>query len=154
VQASEVRYHAYIRHSVKRYTKFVLVGLSNATVDLVVLNALMLLTPRATARELLIYNTVAVICAIANSYFWNCRWTFADSSNGSLRQRVSFFIQALVNLGLNDAIVVLLATYLVFSKSIPVFVSSNVAKGLAMFLSSSISYLLMRLFVFRPVHMS
>ena len=150
MQASEIRYSAMILHTVKRYTKFLLVGASNAAVDLLVLNGLILMTPKATTSRLLIYNTIAVICAILNSYIWNRRWTFADSSDGSLRERILFLMQAVVNLVLNDVIVVVLATYLVFSKSVPVFVSSNIAKGLAMFLSSSLSYLLMRVFVFRP----
>ncbi|QQE80752.1 GtrA family protein [Alicyclobacillus sp. SO9] len=144
-----MQYTGVFRHSIKRYTKFLLVGAANAFVDLLVLNVLMLLTPNATAVEILVYNTIAVMCAIANSYFWNRRWTFADTTDGSVRERLLFFFQALINIGLNDVIVVLLSTYLIFSKSVPVFVSSNAAKGLAMFLSSSVSYLFMRLFVFR-----
>lgn len=134
---------------VKRYTKFIVVGAMNAIVDLAVLNGLLLLSPAKSTLLLFIYNTVAVVLAIANSYFWNRRWTFADSSDGSVRERSMFLVQAMLNLAINDVIVVWLSSYLVFSRSIPFFISSNASKGLAMFLSSSISYVFMRLLVFR-----
>ena len=140
-----------VAHSVKRYTKFVLVGLSNALVDLAVLNLLMVLIPDHRPRVLVMENTVAVAFAIVNSYILNRRWTFADSSNGSPLERTLFFFQALLNIGLNDWILGWCTTYLVFSRNIPLFVSSNASKAVAMFLSSSVSYVFMRFVVFRSV---
>lgn len=125
-------------------------GTANAVVDLLVLNGLIKLTSSHTEQALFICNTIAVTAAIANSYVWNRWWTFSDVSNGSRREKWLFILQAIVNILLNDAIVVLCSSYLVFSRSLPIFVSSNVAKGLAMLLSSSASYLLLRLFVFNP----
>jgi putative flippase GtrA len=138
-----------VRRSMKRYTKFLTVGMLNAFVDLVVLNGLLVVSPTTVGRTLMWYNTVAVVCAIINSYVWNRRWTFADKADGSRREQVWFFVQALLNLALNDLIVVWLSTYLIFSHSVPLFVSSNAAKALAMLLSSSMSYAFMRIFVFR-----
>ncbi|WDM02778.1 GtrA family protein [Alicyclobacillus cycloheptanicus] len=138
-----------IRHTFKRYTKFLIVGGANAVVDLVVLNALILIAPTRHAATLSIYNTVAVICAILNSYVWNRRWTFADASEGTRREKVLFVVQAVVNIIVNDIVVVWLSEYLVFSRSVPLFVSSNASKALAMLISSSFSYVCMRAFVFR-----
>lgn len=138
-----------VRRSAKRYTKFLVVGVLNALVDLIVLNGLLMVAPTTNGSMLMWYNTVAVLCAILNSYIWNRRWTFADKADGSVREQVWFFVQAMLNLALNDLIVVWLSTYLIFNHSIPLFISSNAAKGLAMLLSSSMSYVLMRLFVFR-----
>lgn len=140
-----------VARSIKRYTKFVLVGVSNAVVDLAVLNLLMVLIPDHRARVLVMENTVAVACAIVNSYVLNRRWTFVDSSDGSVVERILFFFQALLNIGLNDWILAWCTTYLVFSRNIPVFVSSNASKAVAMFLSSSVSYVFMRFVVFRGV---
>jgi putative flippase GtrA len=140
-----------VARSIKRYTKFVLVGVSNAVVDLAVLNLLMVLIPDHRARVLVMENTVAVACAIVNSYVLNRRWTFVDSSDGSVVERIWFFFQALLNIGLNDWILAWCTTYLVFSRNIPVFVSSNASKAVAMFLSSSVSYVFMRFVVFRGV---
>lgn len=137
------------RRSVKRYTKFLMVGVLNAVVDLAVLNGLLAIDPTTKAHMLVLYNTIAVICAIINSYVWNRRWTFADRASGNFREQCWFFVQALLNLFLNDLIVVWLSTYLIFSHSVPLFISSNAAKALAMLLSSSMSYAFMRVFVFR-----
>ncbi|MCL6444095.1 MAG: GtrA family protein [Alicyclobacillus sp.] len=125
------------------------VGLANAAVDLLVLNGLLLMHVTRSPWLLSLYNTVAVICAILNSYIWNRRWTFADTSDGSMRERFAFVVQAVLNIVLNDVILVWLSSYLVFAKSVPLFISSNAAKGLAMFLASSVSFIMMRLFVFR-----
>lgn len=138
-------------HSIKRYTKFALVGVMNAFVDLAVLNLLMIIIPNHSGRVLVMENTVAVACAIVNSYMLNRRWTFADSTDGSVLERVLFIMQALLNIALNDWILGWCATYLIFSRNVPVFVSSNASKALAMFLSSTLSYLFMRYVVFHKV---
>ncbi|MCL6453015.1 MAG: GtrA family protein [Alicyclobacillus sp.] len=135
--------------TVKRYTKFLLVGGANAVVDLTVLNALLLLIPDHSALMLTVDNTIAVSCAILNSYILNRRWTFSDRTTGSARERGLFFLQAVLNVVLNDVILAVCAPYLVFSRDVPLFVSSNVSKALAMLVSSSISYLLLRFLVFR-----
>lgn len=133
----------------RRYTKFLLVGLSNAVVDLVVLNLLLILYPTRSDFWLSTYNTVGVAFAILNSYIWNRYWTFSDVSQGSRSERIKFILQALLNIGLNDVIWVWAAQYLTLDRSLPFFVSSNLAKGAAMFVSSSITYTILRLFVFR-----
>ncbi|MCF8567105.1 GtrA family protein [Alicyclobacillus tolerans] len=138
------------RRPVLRYIKFLVVGFSNAAVDLLVLNGLLIFFPTRSALVLSSYNTVAVVFAIINSYWWNSRWTFADTANRSKRQIAGFWLQAIVNIVLNDLITVWLSMYLIFAKSIPLFVSSNAAKAIAMFLSSSLSYLMMRWMVFQP----
>lgn len=146
---SETVMTAGVKHTLKRYTKFVVVGTSNALVDLAVLNLFMLLIPNHTSIVLVAENTVAVTCAIVNSYVLNRHWTFADASDGSRREFWMFVGQGVVNIALNDWILALCASYLVFSRDIPIFVSNNASKALAMFLSSSMSYFLMKGIVFR-----
>ncbi|KPV43947.1 GtrA family protein [Alicyclobacillus ferrooxydans] len=133
---------------VHRYTRFLVIGFLNAFIDLLILNVLLLLSPK-DAFHIFVDNTIAVICAITNSYFLNRRFTFRDVASKDAGETARFFVQAFLNLVLNDVIAVFLSTYLIFSKSIPVFVSSNISKGLAMFISSSMSYFLMRYMVFR-----
>lgn len=125
-----------------------MIGFLNAFIDLLILNVLLLLSPK-DAFHIFVDNTIAVICAITNSYFLNRRFTFRDVASKDAGETARFFVQAFLNLVLNDVIAVFLSTYLIFSKSIPVFVSSNISKGLAMFISSSMSYFLMRYMVFR-----
>lgn len=139
------------RHSAKRYTKFVLVGICNAVVDLAVLNFLMLVIHDHSSFALVVDNSVAVSCAILNSYALNRKWTFADRTDGSPREGVLFLAQAVLNIGLNDWILAWCASYLVFSRDVPIFISSNISKALAMFLSSTVSYFFMRWIVFRGI---
>ena len=142
------QFRMWMKRDFSRYGKFLIVGTSNAAVDLLVLNAFVLLLPTTSSLLLFIYNTVAVACAIANSYIWNRRWTFADSARGGQRERMLFWLQGLFNMAVNDAVVVGMSRYLVLTHDLPLIVGGNLAKGLAMFISSSISYVFMRVFVF------
>ena len=138
-----------VAHSVQRYTRFVLVGVSNAVVDLFVLNMLLFLLPSRNTLEVTLYNSLAVGAAIVNSYAWNRQWTFADRSTGSSREKWLFVLQAAVNVAVNDVTLVgLTSSFDAWGAGHSLLVS-NAAKGVAMFLSSSVSYLLMRFFVFK-----
>ena len=134
---------------VRRYFKFLLVGVMNAAVDLGVLNVLLLAFPTRSPLMLMAYNTLGVLAAICNSYLWNRFWTFGDIATGSRREKMKFAIQSLINLVLNDAILVGANDYLVTHRGLPYMLGSNIAKGGAMFVSSSVSYVFMRMFVFR-----
>jgi putative flippase GtrA len=140
-----------MRHTItlRRYGFFLLIGMMNAVVDIAVLDGFIWLLPSKTPVALLVYNTIAVIAAITNSYFWNRRVTFRDMSTGSRREHLLFLLQAAINLCLNDVIVVAVSSYFVFSKSVPFFISSNAAKAFAMVASSAVSFLCMRFFVFQ-----
>jgi putative flippase GtrA len=149
VRATEYGQSVVLIHHAKRYTKFLMVGAANAIVDLVVLNGLFLLHPTNAKGLLAAYNTVAVLAAIVNSYVLNRRFTFRDKSTGSLREGLMFAVQALVNIVVNDLVVVWLSTYLAHVKNIPILVSGNLAKAIAMMVASSVSFVLMKFVVFR-----
>lgn len=140
-----------VSHAVRRYTVFLMVGAMNAAVDILVFNLILWFAPTRTNWALSLYNSVAVIAAIVNSYVWNRKITFRDTATGAKREKFWFIGQALLNLCLNDAIVVWISSYLIFNKSVPFFISSNAAKGVAMMLSSAVSYFCMRYLVFRRV---
>ena len=133
----------------KSYFKFLSVGVINAAVDLIILNVLLLISPSKNSFDILLCNTIAVMCAILCSYGLNRFWTFLDRANGGLKESVLFIIQAFINLVLNDTITVLFSLFLIFNKKIPIFVSSNLSKGLAMLISSSCSYFFMKCIVFK-----
>ncbi|RIV24230.1 GtrA family protein [Alicyclobacillaceae bacterium I2511] len=135
----------------RRYVKFLVVGGINVVLDVGIFNLFLWLLPTRTAWALTIYNTIAVVIAILNGYVWNRRWTFRDLSTGSSRERWLYLIQAGLNLALNDLIVVWVSTYLRFAKSVPYFISSNAGKGAAMLLSSLMSFVIIRLVVYRNV---
>ena len=84
--------------------KFGLIGVSNTVVDLIVCRALQALFGTFSATPILTYYLPKVIgyaCGIANSYFWNSRWTFREERRRDAREIVSFLIVNLVTLGLS-----------------------------------------------------
>ncbi len=136
----------------RRFGKFLAVGASNAVVDLGVFNFFVLVHPTRSAGLNVVYNTVAVIGAIINSYFWNSRWTFSDvieRAGGRWRQRLLFFAQGGINLAVSDIVVLGLALVLARSRVLPAELVSNLSKVVAMFTASAVSYLLMHYVVFR-----
>lgn len=135
-------------HGVRRYTKFLLIGLANAAIDLMVLNVLLILFPTRSGFWLTTYNTAGVVCAILNSYYWNRHWAFKDVANGSGMERVKFVSQSLLNILLNDVIVVFATKYITSNRALPYVLSSDLAKAIAMFSSSSLTYVFLKKFVF------
>jgi putative flippase GtrA len=133
-----------------QYMEFATVGIFNAVVDLGVLNLLLWLWPTTSRVGLTIENSLAVALAITNSYLWNTRWTFRRQADGSMRQLVLFVAQSLLNIGINDVALLATAGRVRQLHLGPAWVSVNLSKGVAMAFASSTSFLIMRLFVFRP----
>jgi putative flippase GtrA len=135
-----------------QFLSFVVVGLSNSAVDLGVFNLLYAIQPTANVDWLVAYNSIAVVCAIANSYVWNTRWTFRRQAlhhgGGAWRQRILFVAQSLLNIAINDLIVLFIAPYLMAIHGLPPRLASNAAKAVAMVIASLISFVAMRLVVF------
>jgi putative flippase GtrA len=132
-----------------RYGKFLVVGMMNALVDIIVFNLFALMFSTHSPWLISLYNTVAVAAAICNSYVWNRHWTFSDVTTGTRQERIMFWGQAVLNILINDLVVALLTAYLSSFKSLSPYASSNLAKAAAMFTSSTVSYVVLRMFVFR-----
>ncbi len=132
--------------------QFVAVGFGNAFIDLGVFNGLYFLDPTRNVNQLVVYNTMAVMAAILNSYIWNSRWTFRKTVKNrgrqALRQKTLFIIQSLINIAVNDAILWLIAPLIVETHAMPHVMANNIAKVAAMFLASLSSFLMMKIFVF------
>jgi len=78
--------------------RFAVVGLLNTLIDFGVLNFLILLFSWPTVAA----NTVSFSLAATNSYIFNKFWTFGDFRKNYLSQFPSFFVVALVGLGLSN----------------------------------------------------
>lgn len=131
-----------------QFLQFSVIGLSNAAIDIGILNILLLLFHTDERGLLLLYNTIAYTLAVANSYFWNARFTFQHSAKGSSRQRILFIVQGIVSLGVNNLVFIVNNTLLeIFG--VPNWLRYNVAKGLAMLLSFLASYFMIKFFVFK-----
>ena len=84
------------KKSVLQLLKFVLIGASNTLLDLIVTFVL-----NAIFGIYYLAKIIGYACGIANSYFWNSRWTFREERRRDTREIVSFIIVNLITLGLS-----------------------------------------------------
>ncbi|WP_377891088.1 GtrA family protein [Alkalihalobacillus sp. R86527] len=139
----------------KQVISFSAIGIMNALVDIGALNLLMLLFPTDDRIQLIIYNSIAYTLAITNSYFWNAKLTFPSKAIYDRRQVILFLVQAVIALGVSN--LVFYGALFLFDLewlSIPNYIERNIAKGLAMFLSSASSFFMMKHIVFPRTHRS
>ncbi len=131
-----------------RFSKFSMVGLLNAVVDIGVLNLFLWLQPTREPGLLLLYNGVALVLANANSYVWNTMWTFRGRSEHGLRQTTLFVLQAVLNIAVSSGIFWALIHPLLTDTDIPAYLVGNVAKIISVVVASTMSFFLMRYLVF------
>lgn len=84
------------KKSIVQLLKFVLIGASNTILDLLVTFAL-----NAIFGIYYLAKIIGYACGIANSYFWNSRWTFREERKRDAREIVTFIAVNLVTLGLS-----------------------------------------------------
>ena len=84
------------KKSIVQLLKFVLIGASNTIIDLLVTFAL-----NAIFGIYYLAKIIGYACGIANSYFWNSRWTFREERKRDAREIVTFIAVNLVTLGLS-----------------------------------------------------
>ena len=131
-----------------RFSKFSLVGLSNAAVDIGVLNMFLWLQPTREPGLLFLFNGIALVLANANSYLWNTMWTFKGRSNPGPRQTTLFIVQAIANITVSNGIFFALIRPLLTDTDIPAYLVGNVAKVISIVVASTMSFFLMRYLVF------
>jgi glycosyltransferase involved in cell wall biosynthesis/putative flippase GtrA len=134
--------------------QFLTVGASNAVIDLGVFNLLDVLHRTTWSATLVLYNTVAVLLALANSYLWNTRWTFRGNAvripgRARRRQCLLFGLQAAVNLSVNDIVVAVASAALIAGGFFAPVIAANAAKAAGMLAASAASFALCRILVFR-----
>ncbi len=134
----------------KKYAQFSAVGFSNMLVDVGVLNLLLLFAPTASPKLLVLFNVAALVLANANSYLWNTLWTFRDEARHDTRQAGMFTAQGLLNVAVGSALLWLAAHGLKAHTDLSPWLVGNVAKAFSTVAASTVSFLFLRLFVFRP----
>ena len=132
-----------------RFSKFTIVGFSNAVVDIGTLNLFLWLASTREPSVLVLYNTVALVLANANSYFWNTRWTFRSrAQRRDPRQRTLFTLQALFNICVSNGLFFLLVRPVLVYTDVPAYLAGNVAKLISVVVASTIGFFLLRYVVF------
>ena len=88
-----------------RIIRFGLVGGFNTLVDYGILNLLVWVFAIQSTAALAVANAGAFFAANLNSYFWNKRWTFKDSRDGTVGQYALFLGVSLVGLLVNSGLI-------------------------------------------------
>ncbi|WP_226035967.1 GtrA family protein [Aquibacillus saliphilus] len=132
--------------------QFGFIGMSNAIVDIVSLNVLLLLWPTKDSFILLVFNTIAYILVMLNSYIWNTRYTFKHRATTNSKEIMLFILQAVIALAISNIIFISFFQLLEMNMigNLSAFIEQNIAKVSAMVLSSTASFVMMKFFVFRP----
>jgi putative flippase GtrA len=139
---------AKLKSGGKRFSKFSVVGLSNAVIDIAVLNLFLWLEPTREVSLLVLYNGVALVLANVNSYFWNTLWTFRGRAEHDARQIALFSLQVLVNIGISNGLFWLLVHPTIVYTDVPAYLASNVAKIISVTVASTVCFFIMRYVVF------
>ena len=139
---------AKLKSGSKRFSKFSIVGLSNAAIDIGVLNLLLWLEPTREVSLLVLYNGAALILANLNSYLWNTFWTFRGRAEHDKRQIVLFALQAIVNVAISNGLFWALVHPIVAHTDVSMYLAGNVAKIISVTVASTISFFIMRYVVF------
>lgn len=139
---------AKIKSGGVRFSKFSVVGLSNAVVDIGVLNLFLWLQPTRDPGLLFLFNGIALVLANANSYLGNTLWTFRGRAEHNRRQTTLFVMQALVNISVSNGLFWALVRPLLVDTDIPAYLVGNVAKIISILVASLISFFLLRYVVF------
>lgn len=138
------------RSSNSQFLLFLLVGGINAFIDIGSLNVLLKIWPTTDKRILILFNTLAYLLAVTNSYVWNTRFAFRHYAQKDVREKIYFFIQAGISLIVSN-LTFLGALHILGLYSWPLWLIQNIAKVLAMAVPSTVSFLLMKYFVFRKL---
>jgi len=130
-----------------QFLRFCVVGTSNAVIDFGVLNLLLWLYPTTDLWKTLGYNSLAVLLASTNSFFWNKHWTFQLRSPITSQEIYRFTVLASATTLMNDVLMWLLGrifpSIMVSSR-----MGANALKLAAIIGTMSISFFGMRLWVF------
>ncbi len=132
-----------------KYAQFSAVGISNMLVDVGTLNLLLLVWPTRSPELLVLYNVAALVLANANSYLWNTLWTFRDQARHDAKQVGMFTAQGLLNVAVGSALLWLAAHGLRAYTDLSPWLGGNAAKAVSTVAASTVSFLFLRLFVFR-----
>ena len=96
--------------TVRQFSKYALVGLSNLTIDFGVLNILIYLTDRDKGIYFTVFKAISFSFAVINSYLWNKFWSFENRGTSKTgKEFITFVTVAVGGLLINVA----LASYIV-----------------------------------------
>ena len=96
-----------------QFLRFVLVGIMNTLVDLIVLNIETIITGVKEGSGYAVQKGVSFLMAVIFSYFLNKNWTFKDKSQeGETKKFSQFFLVSIIGMVINVSVATVTVTYL------------------------------------------
>ncbi len=96
----------------KQILKFGAIGVLNTFIDVLVLNALVIIFQIYAGWPVAAFNAISFSCAVVNSYFLNKYWTFSDKSGHSRKKISQFLVISAIGALLNSGIVYMGTTFI------------------------------------------
>lgn len=88
--------------SLFQMAKNILVGVLNSSIDIGILNLLMVLTGKAQGTIILLFKAFSFTGGATNSYFWNKFWTFKHQEEVKSSEFAKFYSVALGGLAIHE----------------------------------------------------
>ncbi|MCL6563486.1 MAG: GtrA family protein [Firmicutes bacterium] len=133
-----------IRRQAIRYSA---VGVVNVAIDIVLLNLGLRVTGASRGFPVLAIASVSFLCALANGYYWNTRWTFRARLQPK-RHWLPYLVINLLGLVINDCIMALILNKNTLWIGQAVWMHIDESKAVAILFSSAWNFLALRRFVF------
>ena len=127
--------------------RFVIVGISNVTVDVLLLNLLLMSFPTSNTGLLLLYNSAAYASGAINSYVLNKHWTFHSTRGMTGSELLRFAVVNAAGILCSNCIIWITARILQPMVTNAVL-WANASKAASIVGTALLSYLGMRLWVF------
>ena len=138
-----------------QFSKFCLVGTSNTSIDLGILNLLMFATNYDTGIYFTIFKTISILFAIINSYLWNKFWTFESREYSFLlNQFFRFMIVIAVALVIDVGIATIFVSVYGDSEIVSSRIVANIGAILALAITTFWNFFGMKFFVFKKSNLS
>lgn len=90
-----------------QFAKFAVTGLLNYSVDLGILNSLILVTGNTSDFALIGFRVISTAMAVSNSFGWNRWWTFAkpqEEREGVVSEYIKFIVASALGIAINFGI--------------------------------------------------
>src|SRR3989338_8311081 len=135
----------------KQFSKFIIVGGINTSIDFLILNILIYITGITAGVELFILNCISFSVAVINSYFMNKHWTFEDKTKTEQEpvKFSQFLAVSIVGIVINGLVLTSITTYIPPLFGLSAILWANIAKLLATGFSLIWNFIGYKFFVFK-----
>ena len=104
---------SFFKKLIAQFGKFILVGIMNTLVDLIILNTETIISGVKQGPGYAVQKGVSFLAAVIMSYFLNKKWTFRDTSREEGGKKFSqFLIISIIGMIINVTVATLAVTYL------------------------------------------